>query len=215
MGASVKTPAAASAAQHADDLARLLDIVGVDAVTVLSHAGGSPVALEFAVRHRDRTSAVVVVDFTLSTGSGSAGEAGEPSPFGALLAGMVATLQKPDGPAALRTMYGGYFGSKADPALTAAAIDAAVTTPMEVACAELIDVIGINTEALARQITAPVLWVTATTPDAPYLQSAFSDLAIGVTPGSGHFVQLEVPNQLNAMIETFLAQNISAIPTAS
>lgn len=204
MGASVDAPPANSAAQHTDDLARLLDTVGVDKAVVLGHAGGSPVALDFAVRHPDRTSAVVVVDFTLSAGS-RPGES--TNAFGALLATMTATLRKPDGPAAFRAMYAGYFGPKADPEMTAAAIDAAATTPIEVACSELTEVIGIDTEALARQITAPVLWVTATTPDAAHLQSVFGNLSIGVAAGSGHFVQLEVPDQLNAMIETFLAQN--------
>jgi pimeloyl-ACP methyl ester carboxylesterase len=33
----------------------------------------------------------------------------------------------------------------------------------------------------------------------------FSDIQYGKTVGSGHFCQLEVPEQVNAMIERFLA----------
>ena len=31
------------------------------------------------------------------------------------------------------------------------------------------------------------------------------DLEVGITVGAGHFIQLEVPEQVNAMIERFLA----------
>ena len=203
-GGSVDAPAAKSAAHHADDLATLLDQNGIDQVTVLGHAGGSPCALEFAVRHSSRTNGVVIVDFGLAKKP----NLDDPTDaFGTLLAQMVRTLKGPEGPAAFRNMYAGYFGPKCDPAISAAAINAAATTPIDVACSELIDVIAIDNEALVRQITAPVMWVTATTPDAAYLNSVIGNLSIGVTPGSGHFIQLEVPHQLNAMIETFLTQN--------
>jgi pimeloyl-ACP methyl ester carboxylesterase len=32
-----------------------------------------------------------------------------------------------------------------------------------------------------------------------------ADLQVGITVGAGHFHQLEVPDQINAMIERFLA----------
>jgi pimeloyl-ACP methyl ester carboxylesterase len=31
------------------------------------------------------------------------------------------------------------------------------------------------------------------------------DLAVGITVGAGHFIQIEVPDQVNAMIDRFLA----------
>jgi hypothetical protein len=37
-------------------------------------------------------------------------------------------------------------------------------------------------------------------------------LVIGKTVGSGHFLELEVPEQVNAMIERFLAISLSAAP---
>jgi hypothetical protein len=37
------------------------------------------------------------------------------------------------------------------------------------------------------------------------LHEMFSDILYGKTVGSGHFCQLEVPGQVDAMIERFLA----------
>jgi pimeloyl-ACP methyl ester carboxylesterase len=36
------------------------------------------------------------------------------------------------------------------------------------------------------------------------------DLEVGITVGAGHFHQLEVPEQVNAMIERFLAVSLSS-----
>jgi pimeloyl-ACP methyl ester carboxylesterase len=44
-------------------------------------------------------------------------------------------------------------------------------------------------------------------PDALRLRQIKPDLEIGVTVGAGHFNQLEVPQQVNAMIERFLEQH--------
>ena len=42
-------------------------------------------------------------------------------------------------------------------------------------------------------------------PDALRLRAIKPDLEVGITVGAGHFHQLEVPEQVNAMIERFLA----------
>jgi pimeloyl-ACP methyl ester carboxylesterase len=43
-------------------------------------------------------------------------------------------------------------------------------------------------------------------PDALRLRQVKPDLEVAVTVGAGHFNQLEVPQQVNAMIERFLEQ---------
>ena len=49
---------------------------------------------------------------------------------------------------------------------------------------------------------------SATASDAPAaLRGACPTITIGQTVGSGHFNQLEVPEQVNLMIERFLAIN--------
>ena len=62
--------------------------------------------------------------------------------------------------------------------------------------------------ALSRA-TVPVLSIGSAHPanSAADLRAACSSITIGQTVGSGHFNQLEVPGQVNAMIEKFLALN--------
>lgn len=45
-------------------------------------------------------------------------------------------------------------------------------------------------------------------PEDCQLRSIKPDLEVGITVGAGHFHQLEVPDQINAMIERFLATTL-------
>jgi pimeloyl-ACP methyl ester carboxylesterase len=59
--------------------------------------------------------------------------------------------------------------------------------------------------------TVPVLLIRAElheTTDALRLREIKPDLEVGITVGAGHFHQLEVPEQVNAMIERFLALSL-------
>jgi pimeloyl-ACP methyl ester carboxylesterase len=54
------------------------------------------------------------------------------------------------------------------------------------------------------QVQVPLLWIGSDDPGAA-LREACPRIIIGQTVGAGHFNQLEVPDQVNAMIERFLA----------
>jgi pimeloyl-ACP methyl ester carboxylesterase len=60
--------------------------------------------------------------------------------------------------------------------------------------------------AVLSSAMVPVLSIGSASPanSAADLRQAFPAIAIGQTVGSGHFIQLEVPGQVNAMIERFL-----------
>ena len=65
-------------------------------------------------------------------------------------------------------------------------------------------------EPFAR-CTVPVLLLrneVGDLPDALRLSELKPDLELGITVGAGHFHQLEVPEQVNAMIERFLALSV-------
>ena len=58
----------------------------------------------------------------------------------------------------------------------------------------------------ARACTVPVLFINAATwrPELGLFKGLCPQLMLGQTVGAGHFNMLEVPDQVNAMIERFL-----------
>jgi pimeloyl-ACP methyl ester carboxylesterase len=60
--------------------------------------------------------------------------------------------------------------------------------------------------AALDQIQVPLLVIGSGGADAE-LREPCPTIAIGETAGAGHFKQLEVPDQVNAMIDRFLAIN--------
>lgn len=197
MGAS-HTPPAASPSDHADDLARVMDAAGIDKAIVVGHAGGGAGAIDFAARYPDRTLALVGVD--TSAGAGDAASRAGMQRF-------VGNIR--ESRAEFERWYRSFFSPKADPALVDAVVASAMKTPIEVACAELIGLGETDSAARGREIKAPVLWVTAQPVDVKALREVFADVTPGVAVGSGHYLQLEVPNQLNAMIQTFIDQRLA------
>lgn len=87
-------------AQHADDMARVLDHLGVERAVVLGHSMGAFVGLVAAERHLDRVSSLIMVDGGLPMDSGPT-----PLPSGPGLPDPVVsrlTLTFPDEASALR-----------------------------------------------------------------------------------------------------------------
>jgi pimeloyl-ACP methyl ester carboxylesterase len=200
MGRSAACERAQRPADHADDLARLLDAAGVDKAIVVGHAGGGAGAVDFAARFPSRTLALIGVDTS----------AAPASPVGSDAYAWMKTFADSirDTPGEFERRYRGFFGPKADPALVDAVVRSAMATPIDVASAELMGLATTDTAARAREVRAPVLWVTARPANYDELSALFADFTPGVAVGSGHYLQLEVPDQLNAMIQTFLEQRL-------
>jgi pimeloyl-ACP methyl ester carboxylesterase len=64
-------------------------------------------------------------------------------------------------------------------------------------------------EVALRACSAPVLVIEAATPNnrRSELLELLPSITVGQTVGAGHFNQLVVPDQVNSMIERFLAVN--------
>ena len=122
-----------------------------------------------------------------------------------VLGSMLESLQSNKGEAAFKTMYASYFSKKCDQNIARQAVQEAASTPMPIIQAELRGM-ATSTQKLADGITKPVLWLTATAVDQDYIGKHVKKVSFAQTVGAGHFPQLEVPGQVNAMIETFCAQ---------
>jgi pimeloyl-ACP methyl ester carboxylesterase len=180
---------------HANDLARVLDASAVDKAVIVAHAGGGAAAIDFAARYGDRTLALIGVDAFSGI---------DPPPE---FYRQYASDIRAD-PRELARRYRMYFGPCADPALRDAVVASAAATPVDVACAELEGLADAPTASQLADVRAPVLWIMARPMHFELLGGLFPDFTPAVTVGAGHYIQLEVPQQLNSMIETFVGQRV-------
>lgn len=179
-----------TAVQHADDIAAIARQEEMRGAVVVGHAAGCPSVLELARRHPEIARAVVVIDFAIA-------------PRGGLnVDGLIARLEGPNSEREFRANYSGYFSSNADPAMALAAVDDAARTPLRVAIAELRS-LAPGTQAAAKAMKQPLLTINANPVDYAGLSKTVKGIQFGQVVGSGHFPQLEVPDQVNAMIERF------------
>jgi pimeloyl-ACP methyl ester carboxylesterase len=96
-----------------------------------------------------------------------------------------------------------------DAARRAAIIEQMTRTPPAIS-AEVMRVMGeFDGVGALAQATVPVLSIGSAVPSnaSADLRRLCPAITVGQTVGSGHFNQLEVPDQVNAMIERFLAVN--------
>ena len=204
MGRSTTDVPAASAERHADDLAAILDAEGIDTAVVVGHAGGGPTTLSFATRHANRADAVGLVDIALNDPA----NAPAAKAYEQRIASIVDSLSGHDREPAMRGLYSSFFGPHAAADIVAEAVSSAVDTEPDVAVAELAHVLS-DTAGAARRTSCPVLWISANPRDTAGVEDVFDDVMVGHVVGSGHFPQVEVPDQVEAMLRTFLHQRTS------
>jgi pimeloyl-ACP methyl ester carboxylesterase len=203
MGRSRSDEPASSPDRHAADLAAVLDAEGIERVIVAGHAGGGPSALSFATQYPGRTEGLILIDTQLHALPGPGG----PDELRQYLERSCQRLAA-DGAPYFERLYRSFFGPRAPAAIVDDAVANALSTPLAVAVAEILHMAG-DTASMARRVACPVLWVSAQPDDAAAVMGVFADLTIGHVVGSGHFVPLEVPEQLNPMVAAFLADKVA------
>lgn len=181
----------------ADDVARFCAAVGIDRPVVVGHSLGGMIAVELAARYPALPRALVLVD---------------PGPIDPLpetierFSAFADQLESPSGEDA-RRLYVQDMGAR-DEKLARWIVDLMCATPLPLAAAVMRGVVAWNGVGPLRACSAPTLLLRATlgaNPDVVRLLAIKPDLQVGITVGAGHFHQLEVPDQVNAMIERFLA----------
>jgi len=197
IGRSGATAAAVSPDRHADDLVALLDHLDIDRVTVVGHAGGGPATIAFAAHHPDRARGMVLVDTALHDPASPGADA-----FAASIEQSSARITDD---AFFERLYRSFFGPRAPKGVVDDAVVNALATNRATAAVEMRHILT-DTVSMARDVRCPVLWVSARPSDTAVVHAAFGDAMVGHVVGSGHFVALEVPEQLNPMIEVLLAR---------
>ena len=180
----------------ADDVARFCAVVGIERPVVVGHSLGGMVAVELGARYPSLPRALVLVD------PGPI----HPAPETIQLFDVAAEqLTGPDGEE-VRRLWVEDMGAR-DPALARRIADMMSAVPLSIATAVIREITAWDGIGALALCAAPTLLLRAeldAQTDALRLLAIKPDLKIGVTVGAGHFHQLEVPDQVNAMIDRFL-----------
>jgi pimeloyl-ACP methyl ester carboxylesterase len=183
----------------ADDVAFVCDHLGVTKALVIGHSMGGIIAYDFASRYPALLSALVMLDAAIVL----------PATSRAVIPKFIAELGGPDYQQAIRVFVAGtLFLPTDDPHGKKRIIEGMTSAPQHVALSAY-QALADYDAAAAPRVAAPSLYIEANEPspraDVTRVRELLPALFFGQTVGSGHFCQLEVPNQVNAMIDRFLA----------
>jgi pimeloyl-ACP methyl ester carboxylesterase len=183
----------------ADDLAWLCDQLALSRPVVVGHSMGGIVAFDLACRRPDLVSAAVMLDAAVVL----------PSTARAAIPHLLEELRGPNYRDALRGYVAdALFLATDDRERKQRILEAMSSTPQHVVVSAFEGLRDYDPAAAAGGLTAPSLYIAADEAQPRSDMIRFHELAPGIlygkTVGSGHFCQMEVPDQVNAMIGRFL-----------
>jgi pimeloyl-ACP methyl ester carboxylesterase len=190
----------------ADDVAWICDLLGVREATLVGHSMGGAIVLAVAAARPALASAVVMCDPAILF----------PPEIKALAAQLAGAFAATGGMATMRQFgEGQFFNASSDAALKERVLAGMMKTPQHVVASAFAAITTFDDEGALAALKAPVLYIGAepAISDLARLRELRPDAIIAKTAGSGHFHQLEVPEQVNAMISRFLA--VAALEQAS
>jgi pimeloyl-ACP methyl ester carboxylesterase len=181
----------------ADDVAWLCTELGLYEPVVVGHSMGGIVALDLAFRYPELPAAIVMLDAPVLIPP-ALGEALN-------LDGFLKALRTP----AYRDAVRGFIRSSMlptdDSERSARILDQMASAPQYVVASSFESGFTYDAARAAASLKVPTLYVRAAVPaDLDRFRALCPHLVTGQTVGSGHFHQLEVSDQVNAMIDRFL-----------
>lgn len=187
----------------AEDLAWLLSRRGLDRPVVVGHSMGGVIALRFAHLYPDRLSALIALD---------SGWAMRPE-FLRLAPEVSQGLAGADYQVVLRSLMDGLFAPSDDPVRKERILETMAATDHDVLLSSWAEGIEqTDTDVALATLAVPTLYIASDTSvvDLERIR-ANPNVTVGQTVGCGHFHQLECSDQVNAMIERFLATKVDDI----
>ena len=184
----------------ADDLVWMSTRLELSRPVLVGHSLGGLVALELAAAFPNRVAAVVLIDSVLLPAANRPG----------VVQQLVAALRGPEPADALRSYFENFFTRDDDPGVKTWILEEAVKTPAHVTSSVWEESTSWDDAAALGRFDVPLLYLDAGTPNADLRRAVEirPTMMIGRTVGSGHFSQLQVPDQVNPMLERFLALRV-------
>ena len=171
--------------------------LGLGKVVAVGHSMGGITGLQLPVAHPDCVAAIVMVDPVAFVRRPEARARTE-----AMVEAIEAGNQEPR-----RQFLADYmFLPTSDRQLVESVMARMMAAPSHVAASAMRGILAFDGPEVAAQCTVPALHLAATPPrNPPHLMTQWLPTVVnGWTVGAGHFSQLEVPDQVSAMIEGFL-----------
>ncbi|MEY2473591.1 MAG: hypothetical protein QOK28_2920 [Actinomycetota bacterium] len=196
-----KSPLAAdgdySIAAFAGDVAALIEQLDIAPAIVVGHSLGGVITCALAATRPDLVAAAVMVD---------------PAPFvwpeaiRPILEDIFNSVNSSDGPAARARLVDAIFMPTDDQQRKAEIAAAMQAAPQEVAGPSIASLLHFDGPAALAAVRCPIASIGSDGPvnDTQEMKRLNPNILIGQTLGAGHFNQLEVPDQMNAMIERFV-----------
>jgi pimeloyl-ACP methyl ester carboxylesterase len=191
------------------DARRLCTHLGVERPIVIGHSLGGVTAIVLAAEP-GFASAMVLVDSTVELPADAA--AGLTAYFDGLRAATDEEYERQ-----VREFIGmRMFDPGDDPVQAASLTDELASVPREVFIAGGSSVLDVDVAATAQAVAVPTLFLASDRPwlDLGRVHSLRPDWFVGRTVGAGHFHQVLVPEQVNAMIGRFLECVANGVTTA-
>lgn len=185
----------------ADDLAWMCRELGVQRPIVVGHSMGGLIAFILAAEHPELVSAAVLIDAPLLL----------PEDALAQRRPILETFWGSDYVnAAIAYANDRFFIDTDDPQRRAAVLEGIAAMPQHVLASAWQSILETNSVPAGKTLgerCLPLIYIGAARPlaDTERLRELCPQVMVGQTAGAGHFCQLEVPDQVNAMMERFLA----------
>jgi pimeloyl-ACP methyl ester carboxylesterase len=192
---------------YADDIAYLIDQLDLGKVVAVGHSMGGLAVVQLAASHPHCVAAIVMV---------------EPGPFAPspdLRAGFEAiadAIEAGNQEPRRELIRNHLFLPTSDPMFVEDVSRIMMAAPSHVAASALRGILAFDGPAVAAHCKVPTLHLAAASPwNPPHLMSQWlPNVVHGQTVGAGHLNQLEVPDQVNLMIDNFMRHYVFAPATA-
>jgi pimeloyl-ACP methyl ester carboxylesterase len=183
-----------------DDVAWICGQLRLDRPVVVGHSMGGMIAVDLAASHPGLVTAVAALDSPF-VASGTLQSDVQP---------LITALEGDDHLVVRAQMAAVTVGPYAGPELRDQVVESMCTAERHVAQEAFLSVVAWDGAKTLPRVTVPVLAITAGMggagghTDASRLAAECTHLLTAATVGAGHFIQLEVPDQVNAMLARFL-----------